>query len=314
MTQPDNQLQNTQDLQEVSTQDVDVKNTPDLQLDAELPSSELPNAELNPNVNQATVSLHKIPDTNSAINPFNPAHHNASTSNSHHQGTVQQAMNNASNPFQAPQTNLAIEQNHTSVNTSSWYHASGRIGRLRYVAYQVWIYVLFYFALAMLVGLFSAILPVVWESPTFVTMFCICIIVPWLVYGLIIYPKRRLHDLNISGWAALISFFPFINLVFGLYLMFAAGTEGANDHGDPPRENQLHHWLAALFMPLGMGILAAIAIPAYHDYSDRARQAQLGVEESYSESDSSYDSDYGSDSAAGSDEWQSDKFVINESE
>lgn len=358
MTQQENQPTDQLRLQpNQNTQDVQAIDTPDIQLEAELPSSELPTAELslasntepspnlssspnlslenpnsesNPTVNQAAVSLHKTPDTNAAINPLNPAHHNASntnitstsnitsnghiTSNSHHQGAAQQAMNNASNPFQAPQANLAIEQNYTSVNTSSWYHVSGRIGRLRYVAYQVWIYVLSYFVLAMIVGVLSAMLfPVMGESSNVVMgLLSIFVIVPWLAYGVIIYPKRRLNDLNISGWFALLSLIPLVNLIFGLYLMFAAGTEGANDYGDPPRENQWYHWLVALVAPLGIvtiiGILAAIAIPAYQDYVNRA-QAQSGMAESYSQSDSNYDSD-----AAGSNQWQSDDFVINESE
>lgn len=45
---------------------------------------------------------------------------------------------------------------------------------------------------------------------------------------------RRLHDLDKSGWYILIMCIPIINIVFGLYLLFAKGTEGDNKYGNDP--------------------------------------------------------------------------------
>jgi uncharacterized membrane protein YhaH (DUF805 family) len=42
---------------------------------------------------------------------------------------------------------------------------------------------------------------------------------------------RRLHDFDKSGWWYLLAFIPFVNAVFGLILLFAPGTPGANQHG-----------------------------------------------------------------------------------
>lgn len=45
---------------------------------------------------------------------------------------------------------------------------------------------------------------------------------------------RRLHDLGHTGWVALLSLLPIINIILGLYLLFAAGNEFGNKFGPPP--------------------------------------------------------------------------------
>ena len=47
---------------------------------------------------------------------------------------------------------------------------------------------------------------------------------------------RRLHDLNKTGWLALLMLVPVVNTIFSLYLLFAPGTVGANDYGADPIE------------------------------------------------------------------------------
>lgn len=60
-----------------------------------------------------------------------------------------------------------------------------------------------------------------------------------------------------------------------LYLIFAPGTQGANNYGQP-RDTKTWEkvlaWMYILIFPLG--ILAAIAIPAYQDYTNRTQQQQ----------------------------------------
>ena len=46
---------------------------------------------------------------------------------------------------------------------------------------------------------------------------------------------RRLHDLGVSGWWSLAVLVPFLNFIFGLYVLFAPGQEHANDHGPSPK-------------------------------------------------------------------------------
>jgi len=76
---------------------------------------------------------------------------------------------------------------------------------------------------------------------------------------------RRLHDLGQSGWLALVSFVPCVNLAFLLYLLAAQGQEGpAVPSSRPVPVAALVVVLAMLVLgaPVIIGIIAAIAIPS----------------------------------------------------
>ena len=81
-------------------------------------------------------------------------------------------------------------------------------------------------------------------------------------YFQIVFLIRRLHDLNKTGWLSLLLLVPFIQLVFTLYVLLAAGTPHRNDYGDvrPSRTwEKLLAWimiLLSLFMIFGMFIFA----------------------------------------------------------
>ena len=45
---------------------------------------------------------------------------------------------------------------------------------------------------------------------------------------------RRLHDLNKSGWWALLSFIPGVNAIFWLYVSWWKGDKIENKYGLPP--------------------------------------------------------------------------------
>jgi curved DNA-binding protein CbpA len=46
---------------------------------------------------------------------------------------------------------------------------------------------------------------------------------------------KRLHDLNNSGWLSLLQLIPFVNFVFGLYLLFSDSNKGPNKYGEDPK-------------------------------------------------------------------------------
>jgi uncharacterized membrane protein YhaH (DUF805 family) len=48
--------------------------------------------------------------------------------------------------------------------------------------------------------------------------------------------KKRLHDLNATGWWAILAFIPFVSTLFTLYLVLVRGSVGANSYGLDPRE------------------------------------------------------------------------------
>ena len=48
--------------------------------------------------------------------------------------------------------------------------------------------------------------------------------------------KKRLHDLNLTGWWAILAFIPFVSTLFTLYLLLVRGSVGANGYGPDPRD------------------------------------------------------------------------------
>ena len=46
---------------------------------------------------------------------------------------------------------------------------------------------------------------------------------------------KRLHDVDKSGWLLLLVLIPLVNIVLGLYMLFADGTVGPNRYGADPK-------------------------------------------------------------------------------
>lgn len=52
------------------------------------------------------------------------------------------------------------------------------------------------------------------------------------------WTAMRLHDLNASGWWAVVLSVPYVGAAASLVLSFVPGTTGDNDYGEPPREGR----------------------------------------------------------------------------
>lgn len=182
------------------------------------------------------------------------------------------------NPYSAPQTATSVQQEQ-DYYTPKVFSFSGRIGRLRFLAYSVvWSLAIWgvLFVLSFVVGMITTVLGPLAATGLFVAL-------GFLVYVLILIPifvlaVRRLNDMNQSGWLSLlILLFP-LYPIFWLVLVFTPGTKGANRYGPEPVENSVAVIIGAFAMPLGsafvIGIMAAVAIPAYQDYTARARVAE----------------------------------------
>ncbi len=169
--------------------------------------------------------------------------------------------------------NVDNEHEYYEENDKTWYHLSGRIGRLRYLTYLM--------VPVLLIGVLVAVLlPVLSEDSSVAEILFIMFIAVYGFYGNIIYPIRRLNDLNKTGWFCLFGFIPFVNIIFNLYVMFARGTDGVNDYGNPPRANRKIHYIGALLPIIAIiGILLAIAIPAYQDYTEKAQQQYIEMQQ-----------------------------------
>ncbi len=172
-------------------------------------------------------------------------------------------MTQAVNPYGAPKTAVADALEETQ--PVRLFAVSGRIGRLRYIAYGVGVYVLTMLAAVAVLLLAKPLAP-------------IALGLAWLailVLGLML-TIQRCHDFDTTGWLALLWFVPIANLVF----WFIPGTDGPNRYGPRTPPNGAGVIVTALAVPIGipvLGILAAIAVPAYQDYTYRAKIAEAMV-------------------------------------
>ena len=145
---------------------------------------------------------------------------------------------------------------------------NGRIGRVRYLGWSMGMMLLAMLAYAIAVGA-MAISPIV--GGILMVPLVIAAVVVAVMIGV-----QRLHDLGWSGWLWLLNLVPVVGTVFALLMLVVPGTQGANRYGPPPPPNSrgviVLAW-SCLLVPI-LGILAAISIPAYQDYVERAQGGQ----------------------------------------
>ena len=73
-------------------------------------------------------------------------------------------------------------------------------------------------------------------------------------------------------------FIPFLNILIGLYMVFGPGSTGTNRFGKQPNKNPTWLFLVVFFPIVIFGILAAVAIPAYQQYTEKAKAAGARIE------------------------------------
>lgn len=163
------------------------------------------------------------------------------------------------NPYQAPAAQVAdINPQYSDL----WvYTMEGRLGRLRYLAYSFGLSVVIQLIATITVGLASVIPGDIGAILTMIIMIVAYIMLLVTSFFILI---KRIHDVNRSGWLLLLLLVPLINIFFGLYMLFARGTDGENNFGPPPPPNSRGVVIAA-FVLIGLfvlGIAAAILVPA----------------------------------------------------
>jgi uncharacterized membrane protein YhaH (DUF805 family) len=162
------------------------------------------------------------------------------------------------NPYAAPKTNVARGDNAEDFGEIKVFSASGRIGRLRYLAYSTGLMALFGILLGIAVAAAGPDAAVLVTIAGYVALFAISILLA----------IQRSHDMDASGWLSIVIFIPLVNLLF----LFVPGTAGENRYGKPPPPNTAGVVVLACLLPAIaiIGIVAALAIPAYQDYAQRA--------------------------------------------
>jgi uncharacterized membrane protein YhaH (DUF805 family)/Tfp pilus assembly major pilin PilA len=170
------------------------------------------------------------------------------------------------NPYAAPQTNVARGESAVEeFGDVKVFSVSGRIGRVRYIAHSIGLSLLVMILAVLLAGMAS----IADESAAI----AIVVIGYIAMYAIVFVPGiQRSHDMNVTGWLSLITLIPLGVLVF----WFVPGTRGENDYGKQPPPNGVGAILVACVLPVlfTTGMLAAIAIPAYQDYSIRAQVSE----------------------------------------
>ncbi|HEX7892478.1 MAG TPA: DUF805 domain-containing protein [Ramlibacter sp.] len=171
------------------------------------------------------------------------------------------------NPYAPPQAHVAdryeVDEGVQPVRTWS---PSGRIGRLRYLAH-------------MMVGYLAIIVPVFiggflqgmgMELIGTLLTASLGLAYFWFV---IVKTIQRSHDMDWSGWTVILSLIPIVNLIW----LVGSGTKGSNRYGAPPPPNTTGVKILGLIVPVIaiVGIVAAIALPAYQSYAKRAASAQV---------------------------------------
>ncbi|WMW80952.1 DUF805 domain-containing protein [Undibacterium cyanobacteriorum] len=171
------------------------------------------------------------------------------------------------NMYAAPNANLDEPLSSEATYVPRFFSFSGRIGRMRYLAYQVFMvlcsYLFLFGAASLILSSSSASFSDFFGSTLGVIVVALFLMV--LFVGTITFVRRRLHDLGQSGWLTLIIFVPYLNSLFSLYLIFAGGDKDSNRYGPAPSANTTAVIVGALLVPALaiIGIIAAIAIPAY---------------------------------------------------
>ena len=138
---------------------------------------------------------------------------------------------------------------------------SGRIGRARYIVYSIMLSL----AIMFVVGLGAAFL-----GPVGVALLVVGYIAMFALQ--IMLTIQRSHDFNMSGWFSLLALVPLVNMLF----WFVPGTDGPNRFGAKTPPNSVGVLIGVWIVPaiFVLGIVAAVALPAYQDYVKRAATVQ----------------------------------------
>jgi uncharacterized membrane protein YhaH (DUF805 family) len=166
------------------------------------------------------------------------------------------------NPYAAPRATVAAAELDEDYGEIRVFTARGRLGRVRYIGYSLGLTFLFSAVLGIAAGLAGPAVALPVTIVGYIAIFFVSLLLT----------IQRAHDFNSSGWLSLLMFVPLANLIF----LIIPGTDGENRFGKQPPPNTVGAIIAACLLPLIviLGIAAAIAIPAYQDYVQRAQAAQ----------------------------------------
>ena len=163
------------------------------------------------------------------------------------------------NPYSAP--DAALDTGQDDLYQPKIFSFSGRIGRMRYLAYNAGANLVLFAGMIPLAGGFAGLASIPDTGSSFGIIYIIANI-PGLIIA-ILWGKRRLNDLNRSGWWILLFLVPLVNLLFIIYLIAFGGTNGSNNYGPAPVANTMGVIILGSLIPaiFVLGIVAAVGVP-----------------------------------------------------
>lgn len=136
--------------------------------------------------------------------------------------------NDIDNPYAPPAPASPAVPDHAPY-LPAWFSVHGRIGRLRYLVYSLVPAVVLLMLLAWLLWLLA---------PERGLRGALAAGAAGAALGvLVVMTRRRLGDVALSAWWALLVLVPLANVGLGAYLLYRRGDEGGNLYGAPPSAN-----------------------------------------------------------------------------
>jgi uncharacterized membrane protein YhaH (DUF805 family) len=166
----------------------------------------------------------------------------------------------AATPYATPKA--AVAETLPEFGELKAFTTDGRIGRLRYLAWSMVLMLACLPLFGIAGGFFAA-------SEILGGLLMVVVGIAVAVVG-IMFGVQRLHDIGWSGWLLLVTLVPIVGGVFSLLMFIIPGSTEANRFGPPPPPNSRAVKVLALLWVaiIVIGIVAAIALPAYMGYAD----------------------------------------------
>ena len=160
--------------------------------------------------------------------------------------------------YQTPQAELQPDAALTDYGDLKLFNASLRLGRLRYLLRGMLFMIGIYCAIFVMIfgGIFLASVSSAGAIFSLASGPVAIGVIGVLLVAAIFSGIQRLHDLDKTGWLILLLYIPLVGIVFGLYMLFTAGTQGVNRYGAPPPPNKTWHTVVAI----GVGVVFLVLI------------------------------------------------------
>lgn len=179
------------------------------------------------------------------------------------------------NPYATPVSDVR-NTGSDEYGTVKAFSVSGRLGRLRYIAFSIALLLITWLGSSLLAGIIAAIMTLAVSKDAAMTAVWVmaAIIYGALFIGSFMLAIQRLHDFDSSGWLTLLLLVPLVNVIFGFILWFVPGTDGENRFGRKTPPNGAGVKIMMVLVPFIFIFIIGIAIPQYNDYVKRAQEAR----------------------------------------